>query len=187
MEPLRFFIKLKNASVTRGGLSNVNATSWFGGIPAGITATANGVGLSDTITITFSGTPRAESDSDFNITIPASAQTSGKALSVARNANAGFFVKNWIYTPAESMAAGEEITVFAYDFPNRACVLMLALYKGRALVTVEIKNCAAAEEKSVSIILPDGFAAGQGWTVKAFAWEGVQTMLPLREKFEKAL
>jgi len=86
-------VTLTNASVARGGLSNVNATSWFGGsIPAGVMATANGSSLSNIITITFSGTPAAESSAAFNITIPASFQTSGQNMTVITNTNAKFSI-----------------------------------------------------------------------------------------------
>ncbi|MCL2487634.1 MAG: hypothetical protein FWE80_03010, partial [Oscillospiraceae bacterium] len=85
-------ITLSNASVVRGGLNNVNATGWFANMPAGVTATANAAGFSETITITFSGTPAAGSSAAFAITIPQTAQTGGRPMTVAANANAKFAI-----------------------------------------------------------------------------------------------
>ncbi|MDR2752496.1 MAG: hypothetical protein LBC41_17720, partial [Clostridiales bacterium] len=54
-------LTLANASVARTGLSDPDASSWFTGLPPGISVTANGVGLSKTITLSFSGTPESAS------------------------------------------------------------------------------------------------------------------------------
>ena len=106
-------IKLTNASVVRGGLSNANVTSWFTNMPAGITATANAASLSDTITVAFSGTPTDGLTSPFSISIPASAQTSGVNLTVTVNANAKFEVETFI-SVTEITSVPTEATVGSY-------------------------------------------------------------------------
>ena len=83
-------ITLTDDTVITNGLSNVTATSWFTGLPAGITAMASGTGGGTTITVTFGGTPAAISSAAFIITIPANALTSNTNLAVTANASAKF-------------------------------------------------------------------------------------------------
>jgi hypothetical protein len=85
-------LTLTNASVVRGGLSDADASSWFDGLPSGVTVKANGSSLSNTITLTFGGTPTTVSTAAMSIEIPTSAQTSGAIISVTSNANAKFAV-----------------------------------------------------------------------------------------------
>ncbi|MDR1638942.1 MAG: S-layer homology domain-containing protein [Clostridiales bacterium] len=85
-------LTLKNASVVRTGLASEDAKSWFTGLPSGISVTANGAALSNTIELTFSGTPTSGSNSPFKITIPESVQTSGNDLSVETNPDAKFAI-----------------------------------------------------------------------------------------------
>ena len=74
-------------------LTNNNAASWFAGVgslPAGITVAANATAGSNIITLTFGGMPSAVSTAAFNITVPASALSSGGALALLPNPNAKF-------------------------------------------------------------------------------------------------
>ncbi|MDR0840330.1 MAG: hypothetical protein LBN26_02960 [Christensenellaceae bacterium] len=85
-------ITLTGETVDSGGLTGVDAASWFSSLPAGVTATADGAGSGDVITITFGGTPIAGSSAAFDITIPASALTGNADITVTANPNAKFAI-----------------------------------------------------------------------------------------------
>ena len=79
-------------------LSGTDVSSWFSGLPSGVTVTASSSD-SETILLTFSGTPSAALAASFNITIPASALTSDLTLAVNTNADAKFDITASPYTP----------------------------------------------------------------------------------------
>ena len=101
--------------------------------------------------------------------------------------NAVTFVRQWSYTPpASPIAAADTITVAADIQPPVACVMALALYKGDKLMAIVTKEW-KADDASVSVILPPGFAAGDGWSINAFAWDSWSGMRPVCAKLELAL
>jgi len=86
-------------------LSNVDASPWFIGLPPGVAASASAAG-SDTIVLTFSGTPSAVSTAVFNITIPASALVGNSALAVQHNPYARFNIIPAAEPPDEDCFGG---------------------------------------------------------------------------------
>ncbi|NDO19181.1 hypothetical protein FMM68_05870 [Lachnospiraceae bacterium MD329] len=89
----------------------------------------------------------------------------------------------WKYE-CENLSADGNITV-SYD---RLTVsdfdVTLALYKDNRLINLSVGN---RGEKSASLVLPKEFESENGWSVKAFVWDGVSSMLPLDGAFEKEL
>jgi LPXTG-motif cell wall-anchored protein len=120
-------ITLSNETVTAAGLSGIDASSWFTALPAGVTATADAVGGTTSITITFGGTPTAVSSAELAITIPISALTTSVApLAVTANADAKFDITEPVktigvttqITPLRSGVAGS--TTYAVTMANIA-------------------------------------------------------------------
>ncbi|MDR0841398.1 MAG: hypothetical protein LBN26_08480 [Christensenellaceae bacterium] len=85
-------ITLTNETVASSGFSGLSAEACFANLPTGIAVTATGVGGSNTITVTFSGTPTAVSSAVFDITIPGGVLTGGVPLAVTANPKAKFAI-----------------------------------------------------------------------------------------------
>ncbi|MCL1896183.1 MAG: hypothetical protein FWG03_06545, partial [Clostridiales bacterium] len=84
-------IKLYGATKNGSGLSASDVSGWFANLPAGISAAASCAANSDTLTVTFNGTPAEGSSSVFDITIPEGTLTGVTApLNVAPNPKARF-------------------------------------------------------------------------------------------------
>ncbi|MCL2111839.1 MAG: hypothetical protein FWH32_06290 [Clostridiales bacterium] len=90
-QPQRARLTISGDSVSAGGLSGVDAGSWFAYLPAGVTVTASASpGGTHVIELTFTGTPLEASVSVFDIVIPGSALAGGGSLAVFFNPDAGF-------------------------------------------------------------------------------------------------
>lgn len=89
----------------------------------------------------------------------------------------------WKYE-CENMLAGGDITVSYDSLTVSDFDVILALYKDNRLINMSESNQGA---KSASLVLPSEFESGNGWSVKAFVWDSVSSMLPLDGAFEKEL
>ncbi len=89
----------------------------------------------------------------------------------------------WKYA-CENMSAGGDITVSYDSLTVSDFDVILALYKDNRLINLSESN---QDEKSASLVLPSEFESGNGWSVKAFVWDSVSSMLPLDGAFEKEL
>jgi M6 family metalloprotease-like protein len=89
----------------------------------------------------------------------------------------------WKYE-CENLSAGGDITVSYDSLTVSDFDVILALYKDNRLINLSESN---QGEKSASLVLPSEFESGNGWSVKAFVWDSVSSMLPLDGAFEKEL
>ncbi|MDR1669250.1 MAG: S-layer homology domain-containing protein, partial [Oscillospiraceae bacterium] len=112
-EPNTLTITLTNAHAVREGLNNADASSWFTGLAAGMTATANAGSFASEITVTFGGVPTEPADAAFGILIPETAQTSGAALAVTANAAAKLVITGTASTPVTEDVEPEDFDVDA--------------------------------------------------------------------------
>ncbi len=89
----------------------------------------------------------------------------------------------WKYE-CENLSADGNITVSYDSLTVSDFDVTLALYKDNRLINLSVGN---RGEKSASLVIPNGFESGNGWSVKAFVWDSVSSMLPLDGAFEKEL
>lgn len=89
----------------------------------------------------------------------------------------------WKYE-CENMSAGGDITVSYDSLTVSDFDVILALYKDNRLINLSESNQGA---KSASLVLPNEFESGNGWSVKAFVWDSVSSMFPFDGAFEKEL
>lgn len=89
----------------------------------------------------------------------------------------------WKYE-CENLSADGNITVSYDSLTVSDFDVTLALYKDNRLINLSVGN---RGEKSASLVLPKEFESENGWSVKAFVWDSVSSMLPLDGAFEKEL
>lgn len=89
----------------------------------------------------------------------------------------------WKYE-CENLSADGNITVSYNSLTVSDFDVTLALYKDNRLINLSVGN---RGEKSASLVLPKEFESENGWSVKAFVWDSVSSMLPLDGAFEKEL
>ncbi len=85
---------------------------------------------------------------------------------------------SWRYELTENLIAGDDITVFAdgLEVPHS---LILSLYQSGKLVDLSIND-----GESVTLTLPDNFSEENDWTLKAFVWDSLSSMIPLENSLE---
>ena len=105
-------LRFVGVRVTPAGLSGFDASGWVSSLPAGVTVSADAVGGSDQITLTFGGTPTETSDSALIISVPAIALTSTVAVYAESNTNAKFNIASATY----GISSSESSKTFADDY-----------------------------------------------------------------------
>jgi hypothetical protein len=77
-------------AVLSAAFTGHDIAGWFASLPTGLTASANGAAGSQTVTVSFAGTPTATATAPLALTVPGTALLGGQDLAVAPNPDARF-------------------------------------------------------------------------------------------------
>jgi hypothetical protein len=113
-DPPTVTIALEDYTVAEA-LTDEDVSEWFDGLPTGVTVTATAEEGSDTITLTFGGTPTGGSDMPLVINIPVDVAGNDVSLPVAIDGDIKFEILPAEETPTGIAIDFEEVTLTGLD------------------------------------------------------------------------